>query len=279
VALCHNEVHLTPRNTARQTCQTHELTVSPVPARLDESVDYFGNRVSFFTIHEPHRALSVAARSEVELLPAAYIAPDSTPPWEEVRDALGGASDRESWEALQFIFDSPLVAASAMLAEFAAASFARGRPWMEAVLDLTARIHREFAYDPTATSVSTPLATVMETRRGVCQDFAHLQVGCLRALGLPARYVSGYLQTTRPADQPQLVGADASHAWLSSWCPGLGWVDFDPTNNVVPCWDHITVAWGREYADVGPIKGVFVGGGQHEMTVSVDVRALEGPAV
>jgi transglutaminase-like putative cysteine protease len=242
-------------------------------------VDYFGNQVHYFAIEAQHREFTVTARSEVELLPSAYIAPESTRAWEEVRDRARRVPDGEALDASQFVYDSPLVAASPELAAFGGESFAAGRPWMEAVLDLTSRIHREMVYDPTATSVGTSPATVLRTRRGVCQDFAHLQIGCLRAVGLPARYVSGYLQTTPSDGQPRLVGADASHAWLAAWCPGLGWIDVDPTNNVVPCWDHVTVAWGRDYGDVCPIKGVFVGGGQHEMQVSVEVRpAKKGSA-
>ncbi|MCA9209436.1 MAG: transglutaminase family protein, partial [Planctomycetales bacterium] len=146
---------------------------------------------------------------------------------------------------------------------------------VEAATDLNARIHTEFAYDPRATTVNTPLEQVLKQRRGVCQDFAHLAIGCLRAMGLPARYVSGYLRTIPPPGQPRLVGADASHAWLSVYCGPLGWVDLDPTNNVIPTTDHLTVAWGRDYSDVCPIQGVFVGGGQHTMTVSVDVEPLQ----
>jgi transglutaminase-like putative cysteine protease len=167
------------------------------------------------------------------------------------------------------------VATSEDLYRYAAESFPPRRPWLAGVLDLTARIHADFVYDPAATNVSTPLAEVLQARRGVCQDFAHLEIGCLRAMGLAARYTSGYLLTMPAPGQPRLIGADASHAWLSAWCPGLSWVDLDPTNNVVPCLDHITVAWGRDYNDVCPIKGVFVGGGQHSMSVSVDVRPLE----
>ncbi len=161
------------------------------------------------------------------------------------------------------------------LAAYARPSFPRGRPWLEAIIDLTKRIHKEFVYDATATNISTPLASVMQLRRGVCQDFAHLQIGCLRAMGLAARYVSGYLLTSPPPGQPRLIGADASHAWLAAWCPGLGWIDFDPTNDLMPDLEHITVAWGRDYDDVCPIKGVFVGGGEHSMRVSVDVQKVE----
>jgi transglutaminase-like putative cysteine protease len=275
VALCHNEIHLMPRGTVRQTCQAHQLTLCPTSPKIEPWVDYFGNHVSFFTLSEPHVEFSITARSQVSLVPSVYIAPESTPPWEQVLGAMRSPGYREALDASQFVYDSPLVPGSDALGAYAAASFAPGRPWLEAVLELTARINSDFVYDPTATSVGTLPAQVLATRRGVCQDFAHLQIGCLRALGLAARYVSGYLLNTPPPGQPRLIGADASHAWLAAWCPGLGWVDFDPTNNVVPCRDHITVAWGRDYGDVCPIKGVFVGGGEHSVRVSVDVRPIE----
>jgi transglutaminase-like putative cysteine protease len=275
VPLCHNEIHLMPRDTARQRCLDYQITVNPAVDSIDRCADYFGNQVQFFTILERHPELSVVATSEVHLEGARYIPPESTPLWEQVRLAALANGHAESLEACQFTVDSPLAAASAELAEFAAWSFTPGRPWLEATLDLMARIHREFVYDPAATNVSTPLDVVLKMRRGVCQDFAHLQIACLRAWGLPARYVSGYLLTVPPPGQPRLVGADASHAWLAGWCPGLGWVDFDPTNNLVPSLDHVTVAWGRDYSDVCPIKGVFIGGGHHTMRVSVDVQPVE----
>jgi transglutaminase-like putative cysteine protease len=275
VALCHNELHLAPRTTARQTCLRHSLEVSPAASEVEESIDYFGNRVNLFRVSEPHVEFSVTARGEVGLAPARVIDAAATPPWTHVVEHLRAAAEPGAFEATQFAYDSPLVTVDDQLAAYARPLFPRDRPWLEAILDLTKRIHRDFVYDATATNISTPLATVMELRRGVCQDFAHLQIGCLRAMGLAARYVSGYLLTSPPPGQPRLIGADASHAWLSAWCPGLGWVDFDPTNDVVPDLEHITVAWGRDYDDVCPIKGVFVGGGEHSMRVSVDVQKIE----
>ena len=274
VALCHNKLHLVPRSTARQQCLDHELTIAPMTPKVEQSMDYFGNHVSFFTIGEQHREVSVTVQSEVSLVPSAYIAPEATPPWEQVLGALRAAADRDALDASQFIYDSPLVATDDDLAAYAAPSFPPERPWLEAVLDLVSRINRDFVYDTTATSVGTPPATVLATRRGVCQDFAHLQIACLR-LGS-----GGALRQRLPAQHAAprttaLIGADASHAWLSAWCPGVGWVDLDPTNNVVPCLDHITVAWGRDYSDVCPIKGVFIGGGRHSVWVSVDVRRVE----
>ncbi|OYW11667.1 MAG: hypothetical protein B7Z55_19015 [Planctomycetales bacterium 12-60-4] len=178
-------------------------------------------------------------------------------------------------EALQFTFDSPSVTAPAAVGQYAAESFPAGRPILEGVRHLTTRIHEDFKFDPRATTVSTPVVEVFEHRRGVCQDFAHLEIAALRSLGIPARYVSGYLRTIPPPGRPRLVGTDASHAWLSVYCGEAGWIDVDPTNDCIVSTDHITVAWGRDYSDVCPIKGVFVGGGTHQMTVSVDVQPLE----
>jgi transglutaminase-like putative cysteine protease len=197
--------------------------------------------------------------------------PKSTPPWEDVRDRF--ALGQPPWwlEARQFGYPSPHVPIADELRNYAQPSFPAGRPWLVGVLQLTERIFKEFQYDPAATTVNTPVATVFKNRRGVCQDFAHLEIACLRSLGLPARYVSGYLLTAPPPGQPRLVGADASHAWLSAFCPEVGWIDFDPTNNQIPTTKHITLAWGRDYSDVCPIKGVLIGGGQHRMRVAVDV--------
>ncbi len=274
VSLCQNEIHLTPRNTARQTCLEHRLTIRPTPAKLEDYFDYFGNQVHFFSIPDAHHEMLVTAESEVRVLTAQYIPPEATPPWEQVREFAKSSNSSEALDTRQFLFDSPHVAACPGLAEFAAESFPPERPWLVAVLDLTARINRHFVYDPTATNISTPLATVLDIRRGVCQDFAHLQIGCLRLLGLPARYMSGYLVTAPPDGQPRMQGADASHAWLSAYCPGLGWIEFDPTNNLVPSLGHVTIGWGRDYGDICPIQGIFIGGGQHSMDVSVDVRPV-----
>ncbi len=273
VPICHNEVHLTPRELVRQKRLTHRLMVRPHPTTLDNQLDYFGNQVSFFTVEEGHEKLTVTASSKVRVIEAPPPAATETP-WEAVRDRL--AADRSPpWlDAYQFVFDSPHILASEELADYAASSFPAGRPWLEAIVDLTARIHGEFKYDPTATTVNTPLDLVMKMRCGVCQDFAHLQIGCLRAIGLSARYISGYLVTESPVGQPRLIGADASHAWVSAFSPDHGWIDFDPTNNQIPAMQHITLAWGCDYSDVAPIKGVFIGGGKHAMTVSVDVLPL-----
>ncbi len=277
VPLCHNEIHLMPRSGERQSCLSHRLLIDPQPHKIEECLDFFGNHVQFFMVGEAHKELSVSAQSQVRVIPVEPPRVDHTPAWETVRDQLARPSDAQAFHAAQFLYDSPHIGVSDALAELAAPSFQPGTPWLEGMLDLTARIFDEFVYDPTATNVSTPLNTVLELRRGVCQDFAHLQIGCLRSLGLPARYVSGYLLTTPPPGKPRLVGADASHAWLAAYCPSVGWVEFDPTNNLMPSLDHITVSWGRDYSDVCPIRGVFVGGGEHSMQVSVDVLPLDDP--
>jgi transglutaminase-like putative cysteine protease len=181
-----------------------------------------------------------------------------------------------SLDAYQFVFESPRIRPSAEFAKYAAPSFQPGRPFVEALLDLTARIYKEFKFDSKATSVRTPAEEVLKKRRGVCQDFAHLQIACLRSLNLPARYVSGYLRTYPPPGRPRLIGADASHAWVSAYCPGLGWMDVDPTNNVVPSYNHIMLAWGRDYGDVSPLRGVIVGGRDHTLKVAVDVEPVAG---
>jgi transglutaminase-like putative cysteine protease len=275
VPICHNEVHLTPREHPRQKRLTSRLAVRPQPATIENVLDYFGNHVSYFTVEVGHERLTVTASSRVRLNEISP-PPPSVTPWEMIRDQV--ASDRSPpfLEACQFAFDSPHVTTSPELSSFAAESFAPGRPWLEALLDLTRRIHTEFRYDKSATTISTPLDEVLRLRRGVCQDFAHLEIGCLRSLGLPARYVSGYLVTAPPPGQPRLIGADASHAWVSAFSPDYGWMDVDPTNDQIPSTRHITLAWGRDYSDVAPIKGVFIGGGKHGMSVSVDVAPLSG---
>ena len=274
VSLCHNLVHLTPRTCARQTCLFSQLQMTPSPKLVVEQADFFGNRATYFMVKEPHEQLTLNAVSETEVAP--FAAPDCgvTPPWESVRAFLEQDRSPQGLEACQFVYDSPYIKASPELADYAAPAFPAGRPVLEAARDLTRRIHQDFRYDPKATTVATPLQEVLKIRRGVCQDFAHLQIGCLRALGLAARYVSGYLRTDSPPGQERLVGADASHAWLSVFCPGFGWVDLDPTNDLIPSDGHLLVAWGRDYDDVSPVKGVNLGGGRHSVDVSVDISLV-----
>jgi len=272
----YNEARLLPRLAPRQQTLSSSLAIDPQPSDYRERLDYFGNRVVSFSIDEPHQTLVVNAVSNVALERRSgrldLFEGDS---WESSRHALMQATDAETLLARDYALDSPLVAAQRGLADYAEPSFAPGRPLLEAVHDLMERIHRDFRYDPEFTTLSTPLQQVLDHRRGVCQDFAHLAIGCLRAQGLAARYVSGYIETLPPAGLPRLIGADASHAWFSVYLPGAGWVDFDPTNNQVPATQHITLAWGRDYSDVTPLKGIIFGGGKMRLHVSVDVLNLD----
>jgi transglutaminase-like putative cysteine protease len=277
VSLSHNLAHLTARACPSQTRLFGGLELSVAPAVLLSQLDTFGNSVTFFTIQEPHRQLSLRAQNVVQVHPQPPPVVAQSPPWEAVRNALRTGRDGVTLDAYQFTFDSTLVQRAAWQAEYALESFPPGRPLLEGVSDLTQRLHTDFTFDATATTTGTPLAELFELRRGVCQDFAHLQIACLRSLGLAARYVSGYLLTTPPPGQPRLVGADASHAWLSVFCPWTGWVDFDPTNNLIPSNEHIILAWGRDFDDVSPLKGVILGGGRHSLSVAVDVVSLDEP--
>ena len=277
VSVSQHVVHLTPRNLPSQQCLRHELLVEPTPALVTSREDYFGNPTSCFTMAGSHRTLVVTARSEVALYPRQWPTPDKTPAWERAR----GSADRTvnlTIEAQEYIYPSTLIPALPALSDYARPSFSAGRPLLEAVLDLTRRIHTDFTFDPKATTVATPLEEVIRKRRGVCQDFAHFQIGCLRALGLPARYVSGYLETLPPPGKTKLVGSDASHAWVQVFVPDHGWVEVDPTNDVMPSDRHIVVAWGRDFEDVSPIRGVISGGDKHTLSVAVDVNPVKGKA-
>lgn len=274
IPFCHNLAYLTPRSDNGQTCSHHRLSVQPIPSSTRRRTDYFGNQVAMFAVTVGHPRLSVTASSTVEVEREVPTDLESSPKWEALRDALPGDTRREGLLAYQFCFASPQVPLWRALAEYAAESFVGGQTMLGALSDLTTRIHNDFTYDPAATTISTPVKEVFESRRGVCQDLAHVQIACLRSLGLAARYVSGYVRTVPPPGQPRLIGADASHAWLSAYCGPLGWLDVDPTNNVFASSDHITVAWGRDYSDVCPISGMFIGRGDHQMRVGVDVQPM-----
>jgi transglutaminase-like putative cysteine protease len=275
VVLSQQLLHLTPRVLDFQTLVKHRIAVEPVPAESHTRDDYFGNPVTQILLAAPHGRLSVSAESQVEVTPRAL--PEGGTAWEVVRDGLrrGGAT---LLEPIQFMFESPHVELLRDLAAYAEPCFPRGSSVLAAALDLTRRIHADFTFDPKATSVSTPLREVLAKRRGVCQDFAHFMIGCLRMFGIPARYMSGYIRTTPPPGQPPLVGADASHAWVSVYCGtgggNSGWVDLDPTNNVVVGDGHVTLAWGRDFSDVTPMRGVILGGGEQDLEVRVTVTPL-----
>lgn len=273
----YNEARLAPRPTAAQRVLRHEVTIHPHPAYRSERTDYFGNGVLHFTIQHPHSRLTVTAVSEVELVhPVPELGLETSMAWEQAASATGEDHSPAGLDARQHLLPSPLVPHLPEIGDYARASFTTGRPVADAVADLMGRIYTDFTYDPTATSVTTPLDRVFRERRGVCQDFAHLAIGCLRAMGLAARYVSGYLETAPPPGQEKLRGADASHAWFAVFDPRLGWLDFDPTNNVVPADQHVTTAWGRDYGDISPLKGIIFGGGQGQQSeVAVDVERLD----
>ena len=266
---------LKPRSIQRHSLRQSELTIKPSPASITERVDYFGNHLCYFTVEEPHDELIVEARSEVVMEDRESSSRPQSPAWEEVVAALPRDQYPDVLEAYQFRFESPRIRLRPEFAAYALQSFTPGQPLREALLDLTARMHDDFRFDSKVTTVRTPVEEVFLKRRGVCQDFAHVQIACLRSINLAARYVSGYLRTYPPPGQPRLVGADASHAWVSCFCPGSGWFDVDPTNNVVPSDGHVTLAWGRDFGDVSPLHGLILGGGVHTLKVAVDLEAVE----
>jgi len=266
---------LKPRVLPHHQSSRSELRIQPRPTTRTERVDFFGNLLCFFTIREPHRELVVEARSEVTIAKNAPPLPELALPWEEAVKAIPNDHTPAGLEAYQFGFESPRIRVRPEFADYALQSFTPRRPMPEALLDLTARVHKDFRFDSKVTNVRTPTEEVFKKRRGVCQDFAHLQIACLRSLNLAARYVSGYLRTYPPPGQPRLVGADASHAWVSAYCPGIGWLDFDPTNNIVPSNGHVTLAWGRDYGDVSPLRGLILGGGAHTLKVGVDMEPVD----
>ncbi len=275
VTTSRHEARLSPREHEHQHTLSHHIEILPRPTVRRRRFDYFGNRALHFCLEEPHRSLEVIATSLVDVTPLPPPDLGRTPPWEQVRDRLRSDRHRDVLDACEMTFDSPHIRTTADLEAYAVPSFSAGRPVLEAVRDLVHRIHEDFTYDASATEVSTPLSRVLAVRRGVCQDFAHLAIGCLRTLGLAGRYVSGYLLTHPPPGRPRLVGADASHAWLATWVPQLGWIDFDPTNDLMPGHEHVTIGHGRDFSDVTPIRGVILGGGAHQLTVAVDVAALD----
>ena len=259
--------HLTPRITDWQRLESHALRIAPLPTEDDPpQIDYFGNTVRRWAIGGPHRKLEVEAESTVAI--------DSQAENWATAAAWEGALGARAAALVEFTLPSPYVPLLAAAADYARPSFTAGRPLDEALHDLVRRMRADFVFDPTATTIATPIVDVMRRRRGVCQDFAHLQIACLRSLGLAARYVSGYLSTLPPPGKLRLVGADATHAWVSIYCGEQGWIDLDPTNDQIPAERHVLLAWGRDFFDVSPVKGVILGGGHHSVSVSVDVRPI-----
>jgi transglutaminase-like putative cysteine protease len=270
---------LAPREGLGQQLLDFSVQIDPPPRHWVEERDVFGNRRISFALHLPHERLHVRAASRVRLADRAQpLQPAASPPWEQVAAALRYFAGAAFQPAVEFIYASPFVSLLSALRGYALESLVPGRPWLEGALDLMHRIHRDFDYESGATEIHTPLAEVFAQRHGVCQDFAHLMIGAVRAHGLPARYVSGYLLTVPPPGRPRLVGADASHAWVQVWCPQHGWVDLDPTNDLLPARSHVTVAIGRDYGDVAPLRGVIRGGGEHEVEVAVTVQPVADAA-
>ncbi len=272
VDLASHMLHLTPRVLPHQKISNAELQSMPAPVRSTEAMDHFGNQVTWLFLDMPHAHFEVTMDAVIDVAFPAPPAPGATPPWEDVVAAARAGGMH--WQSSEFAFESPMVALDASAAAYAAQSFPPGRPILAGVRELTTRIRREFAFRSGVTTISTPVSKVMQLRAGVCQDFTHVMISGLRSLGLPARYVSGYVRTVPPPGQVRRRGADQSHAWVGAWMgPEHGWVDFDPTNDLIVSDEHVVLGWGRDFGDVSPLRGVILGGGKHSLKVSVDLEA------
>lgn len=276
VSVCHNVIMLTPCNTSEQICHSHRLTIRPTPVVTDHRTDLFGNHLHRFSLEENHSQLTITATSHVTVHARELQDTAAELTCGQLQLRLTNREDSNWLEVIPFVFNSPRIRRSDVFAEYGRVSVADDRSVIDAARDLTARVFTDFKYDKNATNVHTPTETAFAGRHGVCQDFSHVAVACLRSCGIPTRYVSGYLRTVPAPGKPRLVGADQSHAWISVYCGDQqGWVDFDPTNNCLCSTDHIVVAVGRDYGDVVPVKGVFLGGGDPALTVSVDVAPVD----
>jgi transglutaminase-like putative cysteine protease len=276
VAHSHQLLHLTPRDSANQICRSRTITLDPQPSTRREDVDAFGNCVTRLEYDLPHDRLEVLAEVDVEVDAPRDVWDTESAAWESVRDALtysGQPMTAADLDACRFRMESNYVRVKQTFSDYAADCFAPGRPLLAGAESLMHKMHRDFSYQPGTTNISTSAIEAFAARRGVCQDFAHIMLACLRSRGLAARYVSGYLRTTPPGSDASLLGADASHAWVSVFCPPFGWIDLDPTNDVRVGTDHIVIAWGRDFGDVSPLRGVIVGGGRHRLSVRVSVQA------
>lgn len=275
VSLCQNIARLFPVSDATQQCERTQFMTDPPVNGYREHIDYFGNRVCYFDIQQAHDEMIITTVSDVLRVANQPPSSEGAPGWEEARARLLESTEPHALELRQYILPSPLIPVLEEVAAYAEPHFPPGRPLLDCIVSLMGGIYSDFTYDPEFTDISTPLNEVLEHRRGVCQDYAHLGIACMRAMGFPANYVSGYLETLPPPGEEKLQGADASHAWFGVWIQGAGWVDFDPTNNLLPAQQHLTLARGRDYADVAPLQGVLVGGGEHEIEVAVDVKRLD----
>ena len=264
-------VHMSPRMVERQKVKGHTLLVDPAPTLRTEREDYYGNRVVLFDIEQEHEELTVHAKSTIVVVACEPVDLPGSTAWDTLAEAPARGSGALALDVVRYACASRHTRPTREIAEYARKSFSANRAVLLGVWDLVTRIYHDFVFDPTATDISTPVMEVLRKRRGVCQDFSHLALACVRSLRLPARYVSGYILTSPPPGQPRLAGADASHAWISVWAQEAGWVDFDPTNGLMPREEHITVAYGRDYDDVSPISGILLGGSEHSVTVGVDV--------
>lgn len=276
VSLCQNQARLTPTTNHKQICHSSYIDILPPTTYLEEYTDYFNNKVTVFEISKQHKKLTVTRISEVELLPTPNIDLSSIyMPWEKVRDQLAKPNSKTLLKAAEFVLPSEYTPLEKEISTYATTSFPPNRNIIEGCKDLMARIFHEFKYDPGFTTISTPLSVVFAQKRGVCQDFSHFALACLRSIGLAGRYVSGYIETFPAEGEIKLEGADATHAWFAIFVPNYGWVDFDPTNNVLPSDQHITLAVGRDFSDVTPLKGIVFGGGSQVLDVAVDMIRLE----
>ena len=285
VSLAHHLAHLQPMHDEHQRLLAFDLNIEPPPVQSRDSVDALGNAARHFSLAQPHDSLCVRAVSRLRVAPRfADLQPEASPPWDSLAERLRYVAQAAFEPAVQFALPSPYVPRLAALRRYGDASFRPGRPVALLAIELMQRIHADFRYESHSTDIDTPLDTVLSSKRGVCQDFAHLMAGVLRLRGVPARYVSGYLLTRAPEGGAVMQGADASHAWVQVWCPGTpgvpgsgpgaGWLDLDPTNDVVPGSGHVRVAVGRDFGDVTPLRGVIRGGGQPTLTVGVTTRAF-----
>ena len=274
VDLASHMLHLAPRSLPGQNVLGAKLQATPEPTRSHAASDHFGNNVAWMFLDQPHDKFVVTVSAEVEVNFSQPPPAEETLPWEAVAEAarVGG---HDAWRAAEFLFDSPMIPGEPAAFIYAAPSFPPGRPILACLLDLNARIRKEFAFKSGVTTINTPVSKVLAQRAGVCQDFTHLMIAALRAHGLPARYVSGYLRTKPPPGTIPRRGADQSHAWVGAWLgPQHGWVDLDPTNNLVVKDEHVVLAWGRDYGDISPVRGVILGGGRHSVVVGVDLEAI-----
>jgi transglutaminase-like putative cysteine protease len=276
IAICHNIAKLIVRDSAHQRTISTNIKISPQPARQTEYLDFFGNKVLYFAIQQEHKKLTVSIQSiiekNIEIPKQTNLYNDLQ--WKQIREQLFELRT-EHIEARQFIAETDFTKASEEILNYALVSFLPERSFYDASKELMQRIYTDFEFKPGATNVATPIEEVMKDRKGVCQDFAHIAIACIRSVGLPARYVSGYIETVAPAGKEKLFGVDASHAWYAIYIPNTGWIDFDPTNNMIPGQQHIAIGWGRDYADITPLKGVILSSGKHKLTVSVDVRKIK----